>query len=165
MKLFVNMMLYESIQVFSEVYALADATGFPSDKLHEVFGKSIQCLSVLRLTLSETVIPAPPLVNYSNKISKCLFDGSKGFRIDGGLKGQSASAPEFHQADEIDIRHILSMRDSLPHPLPLPTLERAQDNLQRVKALPEGAWRRDGRRVDECYGQAGWGDDSVQRWY
>lgn len=38
MKLFVNMMLYESIQVFSEVYALAQATGFPEDKLHEVFG-------------------------------------------------------------------------------------------------------------------------------
>lgn len=42
MKLFVNMMLYESIQVFSEVYALADATGFPSDKLHEVFRESIR---------------------------------------------------------------------------------------------------------------------------
>jgi len=40
MKLFVNMMLYESIQVFSEVYALADATGFPGDELHEVFGES-----------------------------------------------------------------------------------------------------------------------------
>jgi len=26
------------MQVFSEVYALAEATGFPQDKLHEVFG-------------------------------------------------------------------------------------------------------------------------------
>lgn len=38
MKLFVNMMLYGSMQVFSEVYALAEATGFPQTKLHEVFG-------------------------------------------------------------------------------------------------------------------------------
>jgi 3-hydroxyisobutyrate dehydrogenase-like beta-hydroxyacid dehydrogenase len=40
MKLFVNMMLYGNMQVFSEVYALAEATGFPQDKLHEVFGTS-----------------------------------------------------------------------------------------------------------------------------
>jgi hypothetical protein len=33
------------------------------------------------------VILAPPLLNYSNKISKGLFDGSTGFKIDGGLKG------------------------------------------------------------------------------
>lgn len=33
------MMLYESIQAFSEVYALAEVTGFPPDKLHEVFRK------------------------------------------------------------------------------------------------------------------------------
>ena len=38
MKLFVNMMLYGSMQVFSEVYALAEATGFPQDTLHKVFG-------------------------------------------------------------------------------------------------------------------------------
>jgi hypothetical protein len=36
----------------------------------------------------EMVIPAPPLLNYSNKISKGLFDGSTGFKIDGGLKGE-----------------------------------------------------------------------------
>ena len=37
--------------------------------------------------MAETVIPAPPLLNYSNKISKGLFDGSSGYKIDGGLKG------------------------------------------------------------------------------
>jgi 3-hydroxyisobutyrate dehydrogenase-like beta-hydroxyacid dehydrogenase len=39
MKLFMNMMLYGSIQVISEVYALADATDFPVDKLHDAFRK------------------------------------------------------------------------------------------------------------------------------
>lgn len=39
-KLLANMMLYESIQVFSEVYALGEATGFPLDKLHQVFRQS-----------------------------------------------------------------------------------------------------------------------------
>jgi hypothetical protein len=29
------------MQVFSEVYALAEATGFPQNKLHEVFGTSL----------------------------------------------------------------------------------------------------------------------------
>ena len=81
------------------------------------------------------MLPAPPLVNYSNKISKGLFDGSKGFKIDGGLKGRVPLL----SSSQTDIRHILSMRDSLPHPLPLPTLETAQANLQRVKDLPEGA--------------------------
>lgn len=31
------------------------------------------------------------------------------------------------------------MRDNLSHPLPLPTLEMTQTNLQRVRDLPEGA--------------------------
>jgi len=32
----------------------------------------------------------------------------------------------------------MSMRDGLPHSLPLPTLERVQMSLHRVKDLPEG---------------------------
>jgi len=42
--------------------------------------------------MAETVIPAPPLLNYSNKISKGLFDGSAGYRIDGALKGDFCCA-------------------------------------------------------------------------
>jgi hypothetical protein len=40
-------MLYESIQAFSEVYALADATEFPVDVLHEVFRMSSSFSHVL----------------------------------------------------------------------------------------------------------------------
>ena len=40
------MMLYESIQVFSEVYTLAEATGFPADKLHSVFRESHYTLTL-----------------------------------------------------------------------------------------------------------------------
>lgn len=49
MKLLGNMLILESIQVFSEIYALADATGVNAGKLHEMFRKhSLRCPLELR---------------------------------------------------------------------------------------------------------------------
>jgi 3-hydroxyisobutyrate dehydrogenase-like beta-hydroxyacid dehydrogenase len=63
MKLFVNMMFYGSIQVFSEVYALAEATGYPVDKLHEVFGTSSQngqCMQMAKTDLQKPLFQPHP---------------------------------------------------------------------------------------------------------
>jgi len=61
MKLFVNMMLYGSMQVFSEVYALAEATGFPQDKLHEVFGTFLLSSTSLGILIARNCHSRPAL--------------------------------------------------------------------------------------------------------
>ncbi|RSH87341.1 hypothetical protein EHS25_003250 [Saitozyma podzolica] len=104
LKLLGNQSLLGIIQVFSEVYTLADAIGFDLETVHELY---------------ESMIPAPSVLNYSNKLSHGTF-GGPGFSVTTGLK---------------DASHIASLRDDLENPFPLPTLETATANLTRAKDL------------------------------
>jgi hypothetical protein len=38
----------------------------------------------------------------------------------------------------VDVRHILSLREGLARPLPLPTLERVEANFSKAKNLRDG---------------------------
>ncbi|WRT66403.1 uncharacterized protein IL334_003359 [Kwoniella shivajii] len=107
-----NMVLLGWIELLSEAYALGDSIGLDS----QVFNGFL-----------EQFIPAPPLLAYSNTISKGLFPSGKGFSIDGGLK---------------DARNMISLGSDLGHPVSLPTIERAKSNMERAKELsgPSQDW-------------------------
>ncbi|OCF74583.1 hypothetical protein I204_04962 [Kwoniella mangroviensis CBS 8886] len=100
-----NMVLLGWIQLLSESYALGDGIGVDP----EVFNGFLQ-----------QFIPAPPLLAYSNLISKGIFKSGSGFSIDGGLK---------------DARNMLSLGEDLGHPVDLPTIELAMKNMERSKEL------------------------------
>ncbi|WWC70021.1 uncharacterized protein I206_103965 [Kwoniella pini CBS 10737] len=100
-----NMVLLGWIQLLSESYALGDSIGIDPSIFDEFLQK---------------FIPAPPLLAYSNTISKGLFPSGGGFSIDGGLK---------------DARNMISLGSDLGHPVSLPTIERAKDNMERSKEL------------------------------
>lgn len=81
------------------------------------------------------------MFNYSNKISKGTF-GLPGFSVDGGLKGlfiaflrvsRWRSSTETETESLIDAWLMQSLAEGLDHPVPLPTLERAIENLKRAK--------------------------------
>ncbi|WVN88354.1 uncharacterized protein L203_103560 [Cryptococcus depauperatus CBS 7841] len=74
----------------------------------------------------EQFIPAPPLLVYSSLVAKGEYPPG-GFSVEGGLK---------------DARNMLSLGADLGHPCPLPTIQRAHDNLQRARELggPKQDW-------------------------
>jgi len=93
-----------------------------------------------QLTDVEQVFPSPIWLNYGNRISKGDFDASSGFRIDGGLKGMMEHfAVRFYLAhgkrSHVDAKHILSLGEDMGHPCPVPTIERAVQNLNRAKEI------------------------------
>ncbi|WVW83946.1 hypothetical protein I302_105969 [Kwoniella bestiolae CBS 10118] len=100
-----NMVLLGWIQLLSESYALGDGIGIDP----EVFNGFLQ-----------QFIPAPPLLAYSNLISKGVFKSGSGFSIDGGMK---------------DARNMLALGEDLGHPVSLPTIELAMKNMERSKEL------------------------------
>ncbi|WVQ80762.1 hypothetical protein IAT38_002867 [Cryptococcus sp. DSM 104549] len=69
--------------------------------------------------LIDQFVPAPPLLAYSNAISAGHYPPG-GFSIDGGIK---------------DANNMLSLGADLGHPCPLPTIQRAKDNMERAKEI------------------------------
>ncbi|KAE8537848.1 hypothetical protein D1P53_005909 [Cryptococcus gattii VGV] len=100
-----NMVLLGWIELLAEAFTLGDAVGLEPS----VFNGFIQQL-----------FPAPPLIAYSNLIAKGEFPSGSGFSVNGGLK---------------DARNIMTLGADLGHPCPLPTIQRAHDNLERAKEL------------------------------
>nr|KIR87735.1 hypothetical protein I308_01762 [Cryptococcus tetragattii IND107] len=100
-----NMVLLGWIELLAEAFTLGDAVGLEPS----VFNGFIQQL-----------FPAPPLIAYSNLIAKGEFPSGSGFSVNGGLK---------------DARNMMTLGADLGHPCPLPTVQRAHDNLERAKEL------------------------------
>lgn len=85
--------------------------------------------------MTETITPAPPLINYSTRISKRDFDGSTGFKLDGGIKGESGPISPGRSDYPTDVNLMLALREKLGHKVPLPTLERVLASLEKAKVL------------------------------
>ncbi|OCF36815.1 hypothetical protein I316_01411 [Kwoniella heveanensis BCC8398] len=107
-----NMLLLGFIELLGEAYALGDSVDIDP----AVFNNFIT-----------QFLPAPPLLAYSNNISKGLFPSGGGFSIDGGMK---------------DARNMLSLGSDLGHPCSLPTVELALKNMERAKEIggPSQDW-------------------------
>lgn len=71
-----NAMILGMMEMLSEVYALGDATGIDPD----VFQQFI-----------EMFFPTPSYQVYGRKIGHGTFSAAGGFRLEGGLKGESQS--------------------------------------------------------------------------
>lgn len=69
-----NAMILGMMEMLAEVYALGDATGIDPD----VFQQFV-----------EMFFPTPSYQVYGRKIGKGSFDAAGGFRLEGGLKGES----------------------------------------------------------------------------
>lgn len=85
----------------------------------------------------EQLFPAPPLIAYSNLIAKGEFPSGSGFSVNGGLKGLSFFNIFSSKTDMLfpDARNMMTLGADLGHPCPLPTVQRAHDNLERAKEL------------------------------
>jgi len=102
MKLIGNATILGMIEVMAEGITLAEKAGVGA-KTFENFMKDM--------------LPAPPLVNYCDKMLHDKFDGSVGFNIDGGLK---------------DAAHIRNL--SHQHNAPMPTVDLAYQNMLSARA-------------------------------
>ncbi|WVF71494.1 hypothetical protein IAT40_006300 [Kwoniella sp. CBS 6097] len=107
-----NMLLLGFIELLGEAYALGDSVDIDPAVFNDFITQ---------------FLPAPPLLAYSNNISKGLFPSGGGFSIDGGMK---------------DARNMLSLGSDLGHPTPLPTVELALKNMERAKEIggPSQDW-------------------------
>lgn len=102
-KLLGNSLILGSIELIAESMTLADKSGCGSDKMFEFI---------------QDFFPAPPLLNYGNKILHDSFDGSKGFSITGGLK---------------DASHI--RRLTTAHNSPMPIIDIAHRSMLTANAI------------------------------
>lgn len=102
-KLIGNSLILGSIELIAESMTLAEKSGCGSDKLFEFI---------------QDFFPAPPILNYGNKILHDNFDGSKGFAIAGGLK------------DASHIRRLTSMHNS-----PMPVVDIAHRSMLTAQAI------------------------------
>ncbi|KAF7972552.1 hypothetical protein HWV62_17762 [Athelia sp. TMB] len=89
LKLIGNSMILGCIELLAEAQTLAAKTGIPADQVHQ---------------LVQELLPCPPMVNYSARISNAYFDTSKGFPIDGGIK---------------DATHVHNLATEYGAPMPL----------------------------------------------
>ncbi|WVQ99436.1 hypothetical protein IAU59_006571 [Kwoniella sp. CBS 9459] len=107
-----NMLLLGFIELLGEAYALGDSVDIDPAVFNDFITQ---------------FMPAPPLLAYSNNISKGLFPSGGGFSIDGGMK---------------DARNMLSLGSDLGHPCSLPTVELALKNMERAKEIggPSQDW-------------------------
>ncbi|ODN82056.1 hypothetical protein L202_02372 [Cryptococcus amylolentus CBS 6039] len=98
--------------------------------------------------LLHKLIPAPPLLAYADSVAKGHFPAG-GFSVDGGLK---------------DARNMLSLGADLGHPCPLPTIQRAHDNLERAQELggPNQDWASLSAAVREQAGFTPYREDKGQ---
>ncbi|CCL98158.1 uncharacterized protein FIBRA_00152 [Fibroporia radiculosa] len=88
-KLIGNSMILGTLEILAEAFTLADKAGIGSAQAYE---------------LVKDMFPAPPFVNYGNKMVTDKFDGLTGFAIDGGLK---------------DANHIRRLVTDLNSPMPV----------------------------------------------
>lgn len=79
------------------------------------------------LGLITDMFPAPPLLNYSTKMTHDTFDGRVGFSIDGGLK------------DASHIRRLAS-----EHNAAMPVIDIAHQNMRTARAIHEN------QKVENC---------------
>ena len=116
LKLLGNLIIISSIQAYGEAYALSDAIDFDPSVFHEMFRQSAFTTSskdAADSTTLGTVFPAPPLFNYSNKISKGAF-GLPGFSIEGGLKGDGRFCLSILRADHLQTPDSCSPWPKMP---------------------------------------------------
>jgi 3-hydroxyisobutyrate dehydrogenase-like beta-hydroxyacid dehydrogenase len=78
-KLMGNAMILGMMEMLAEVYALGDATGIEPD----VFQQFV-----------EMFFPTPSYQVYGRKIGQGSFSAAGGFRLEGGLKGESQRAAQ-----------------------------------------------------------------------
>ncbi|KAK7695111.1 hypothetical protein QCA50_002301 [Cerrena zonata] len=102
-KLIGNSLILGTLEVLAEVFTLGEKSGIPTS---QVFG------------LIKELMPAPTIINYAEKMSHDLFDGTQGFAIDGGVK------------DSTHIRRLATELNS-----PMPALDTAHEHLLTARAL------------------------------
>jgi len=104
-KLIGNSLILGSLEILAEAFTLAEKSGIQPAQVHG---------------LVKDLLPAPILDSYANKMTHDLFDGTKGFAIDGGIK------------DSTHIRKLAADTNS-----PLPALDSAHQHLLTARALHE----------------------------
>ncbi|KZT08781.1 uncharacterized protein LAESUDRAFT_742425 [Laetiporus sulphureus 93-53] len=109
-KLIGNSMILGSLEILAEAFTLSDKAGIDSAQTYE---------------LVKDLFPAPPFVNYGNKMVQDSFDGKKGFALEGGLK------------DANHIRHLVTDLNS-----PMPVVDAAHAHLLTARAIHEGQKQR-----------------------
>jgi len=105
-KLIGNSMILGCMEVLAEGQTLAEKSGIGAEVVHNFI---------------KDVLPAPPLIAYSEKMAHDLFDGTKGFAIEGGIK---------------DASHIRSLTGE--HNSPMPVIDTAYQHLLTARALHAG---------------------------
>ncbi|KAL7285048.1 hypothetical protein ACG7TL_000139 [Trametes sanguinea] len=115
-KLVGNSLILGSLELLAEVFTLSEKAGIGAPLVHQFI---------------KEVMPAPPLINYGEKMLHDHFDGSKGFAIDGGLK------------DSAHIRKLATELDS-----PMPALDAAHQHMLTARALHANQVRRGNARFD-----------------
>ncbi|KAI0354664.1 NAD-P-binding protein [Trametes cingulata] len=115
-KLIGNSLILGSLELLAEVFTLSEKAGIGAGLVHQFI---------------KDMMPAPPLVNYGEKMLHDQFDGSKGFAIDGGLK------------DSAHIRKLATELDS-----PMPALDAAHQHMLTARALHANQARRGNARFD-----------------
>jgi 3-hydroxyisobutyrate dehydrogenase-like beta-hydroxyacid dehydrogenase len=102
LKLLGNSMILGSLEILAEGFTLAEKSGIGAVNMHN---------------LVKDILPAPVFINYGHRMTHDLFDGSKGFAIDGGIK---------------DASHI--RRLTAEYNAPMPTIDIAHQHLLTARA-------------------------------
>ncbi|EPT03350.1 NAD-binding protein [Fomitopsis schrenkii] len=115
-KLIGNSMILGSLEILAEAFTLSEKTGIGSATTYE---------------LVKDLFPAPPFVNYGNKMVTDAFDGLKGFAIDGGLK------------DANHVRRLVTEYNS-----PMPAVDVAHGHLLSARAIHQEQSKRGEQAFD-----------------
>ncbi|EPQ60237.1 NAD P-binding protein [Gloeophyllum trabeum ATCC 11539] len=110
-KLIGNSMIMGMLEVMAESFTMAEKSGVGAETAYN---------------LIKDMMPAPPLVNYGNRMLHDNFDGSAGFAIDGGIK---------------DATHVRRLTNE--HNSPMPLIDIVHQHLLTARALQENH-RREG---------------------
>jgi len=102
-KLIGNSTILGCMETLAEAQTLSEKAGIGAQAVHD---------------LIKDLLPAPPLIGYGEKMVNDLFDGTKGFAIDGGIK---------------DATHM--RRLTLDHNSPMPVADIAYQRLLTARAL------------------------------
>ncbi|OCB92050.1 NAD-binding protein [Sanghuangporus baumii] len=116
LKLIGNSTILGLMETMAEALTLGEKTGVGAPAVHE---------------LIQTLFPNPIMLNYANKMTNDLFDGSVGFTIDGGLK---------------DAKHVQKLASDFN--TPMPTLDIAHQNLLTARAIHSNQKLRSVQTVD-----------------
>jgi 3-hydroxyisobutyrate dehydrogenase-like beta-hydroxyacid dehydrogenase len=116
LKLIGNSIILGCVEVLAEAQTLAEKSGIGAEAVHN-FVKDI--------------LPAGPLIGYSEKMVYDLFDGTKGFAIAGGIKNASL------------VRSLTS-----EHSAPMPVIDTAYQHLLTARALHAGQVTRGTQQFD-----------------